>query len=139
MICIVDLLSVMADAVAGSELGAQRSRFYCHQCNREVVPELPDVLCPHCHTGFVEKLEDQEAGLGSQPNYTGVSGHPADILTRVILENLGRNESDSFRHSQQHRSAEDAPPFFHTQYRSRSDMPGFQVLYGFCYNLIIII
>ncbi|CAK9297445.1 unnamed protein product [Gordionus sp. m RMFG-2023] len=41
----------MADVISN-----QTSRYFCHQCVREVIPTLPNFICPHCHSGFIEEL-----------------------------------------------------------------------------------
>ncbi|KAK3779546.1 hypothetical protein RRG08_045292 [Elysia crispata] len=32
-------------------------RFYCHECNREVQPNIPSYTCSRCNSGFIEEME----------------------------------------------------------------------------------
>ncbi|XP_011311228.1 E3 ubiquitin-protein ligase RNF126-B [Fopius arisanus] len=47
----------MAEAVVD---GSPMSRFFCHKCSIEIQRLLPDYTCPHCASGFIEKLENEE-------------------------------------------------------------------------------
>lgn len=31
-------------------------RFFCHKCNQEINPVLPEYICPRCQSGFIEEL-----------------------------------------------------------------------------------
>ncbi|KAK3853104.1 hypothetical protein Pcinc_040337, partial [Petrolisthes cinctipes] len=44
-------------AEAGVETASSSSRFFCHKCNVEITPRLPDYVCPRCNSGFIEELE----------------------------------------------------------------------------------
>jgi len=44
--------------MAEADVAAQPKIFFCHSCNREVTPVLPDYLCSRCKSGFIEEVED---------------------------------------------------------------------------------
>ncbi|XP_066938454.1 E3 ubiquitin-protein ligase RNF126-B-like isoform X2 [Macrobrachium rosenbergii] len=44
-------------AEAGVETAASSNRFFCHKCNVEITPNLPDYVCPRCNSGFIEELD----------------------------------------------------------------------------------
>ncbi|KAK7038916.1 hypothetical protein SK128_023905 [Halocaridina rubra] len=46
-------------AEAGVETAASNARFFCHKCNVEITPSLPEYVCPRCNSGFIEELEGQ--------------------------------------------------------------------------------
>lgn len=31
-------------------------RFFCHKCNQEINPVLPEYICPRCQSGFIEEV-----------------------------------------------------------------------------------
>lgn len=37
------------------DVGAELSNFWCHQCNKEILPE-PGPLCPECKGDFIEEM-----------------------------------------------------------------------------------
>ncbi|XP_020710145.2 E3 ubiquitin-protein ligase Iruka isoform X2 [Athalia rosae] len=37
--------------------GAPMPRFFCHRCSVEIQHLLPDYICPHCSTGFIEEVD----------------------------------------------------------------------------------
>eukprot|EP00794_Sanderia_malayensis_P009804 gene9804-10809_t len=51
-------------------------RFFCHKCNREITPKLPEFVCPRCESGFVEELEaNSPSGM---TDGSGFFGFPSD-------------------------------------------------------------
>nr|XP_045593984.1 E3 ubiquitin-protein ligase RNF126-like isoform X1 [Procambarus clarkii] len=44
-------------AEAGVETASSSARFFCHKCNVEITPQLPDYVCPRCNSGFIEELD----------------------------------------------------------------------------------
>jgi len=61
----------MATAAPAQEL------FYCHECTAEIVPELPDFLCPTCHQGFIEALTQEAPQPGSSSRLRRAASVPA--------------------------------------------------------------
>jgi len=62
----------MATAAPAQEL------FYCHECTAEIVPELPEFLCPTCHQGFIEALsQDTPAASSSSSRLRRAQSVPA--------------------------------------------------------------
>ncbi|XP_060001867.1 E3 ubiquitin-protein ligase RNF126 isoform X8 [Lagenorhynchus albirostris] len=69
-----------------AEASPQPGRYFCHCCSVEIVPRLPDYICPRCESGFIEELpeETRSAENGSAP-----STAPAD-QSRQPFEVSGR-------------------------------------------------
>ncbi|XP_069987411.1 E3 ubiquitin-protein ligase RNF126-B [Penaeus vannamei] len=44
-------------AEAGVATASPSARFFCHKCNVEITPQLPEYVCPRCNSGFIEELE----------------------------------------------------------------------------------
>ena len=40
-------------------------RYFCHQCQREIIPRMPDMECPLCSSGFIEEMEDIQPSQAS--------------------------------------------------------------------------
>lgn len=36
-------------------------RFFCHKCNQQINPVLPDYICPRCQSGFIEEVAQAAA------------------------------------------------------------------------------
>ncbi|XP_036703401.1 E3 ubiquitin-protein ligase RNF126 isoform X6 [Balaenoptera musculus] len=53
-----------------AEASPQPGRYFCHCCSVEIVPRLPDYICPRCESGFIEELpeETRSAENGSAPS-----------------------------------------------------------------------
>lgn len=47
----------MAEAVS-SDTDVPNARWYCHQCDAEIKPSLPEFVCSQCKSGFIEPLEE---------------------------------------------------------------------------------
>lgn len=47
-------------AEANVETPLEVTRYFCHQCNTEVQPVMPDFVCSRCQSGFIEELENQQ-------------------------------------------------------------------------------
>ncbi|XP_057345569.1 E3 ubiquitin-protein ligase RNF126 isoform X14 [Manis pentadactyla] len=41
-----------------AEASPQPGRYFCHCCSVEIVPRLPDYICPRCESGFIEELPE---------------------------------------------------------------------------------
>ncbi|XP_007544891.1 PREDICTED: E3 ubiquitin-protein ligase RNF126 [Poecilia mexicana] len=64
------------------------SRFFCHRCSLEIIPRLPDYMCPQCESGFIEELlEERSADNGSMSN---ISSGPQN---QQPLENMDQQLS----------------------------------------------
>ncbi|OQR73347.1 E3 ubiquitin-protein ligase RNF115-like [Tropilaelaps mercedesae] len=42
----------------GGRQSDRNTRFYCHKCSLQILPVLPDLVCPVCRGGFIEELSD---------------------------------------------------------------------------------
>ncbi|XP_014322668.1 E3 ubiquitin-protein ligase RNF126 isoform X4 [Myotis yumanensis] len=62
-----------------AEASPQPGRYFCHCCSVEIVPRLPDYICPRCESGFIEELPE-ETRRGS---CLFSSGRPTADLHRV--------------------------------------------------------
>lgn len=47
----------MAEATGATGTSA---RFYCHVCNEDITPALPEYTCPGCQGGFIEQRDVEE-------------------------------------------------------------------------------
>ncbi|MBZ3881760.1 E3 ubiquitin-protein ligase RNF126 [Sciurus carolinensis] len=67
--------------------GGRRGRYFCHCCSVEIVPRLPDYICPRCESGFIEELPEETRNTenGSAP-----STAPAD-QSRQPFENVDQH------------------------------------------------
>ncbi|XP_066134405.1 E3 ubiquitin-protein ligase RNF126 isoform X8 [Saccopteryx bilineata] len=45
-----------------AEASPQPGRYFCHCCSVEIVPRLPDYICPRCESGFIEELPEETSG-----------------------------------------------------------------------------
>uniref|UniRef100_UPI00358E65B2 E3 ubiquitin-protein ligase RNF115 isoform X2 n=1 Tax=Myxine glutinosa TaxID=7769 RepID=UPI00358E65B2 len=59
----------MAEAAAAASPSAAAAlpdlRFFCHRCTQEIHPKLPEYTCPHCETGFIEQLAEDQPSASS--------------------------------------------------------------------------
>ncbi|XP_038169946.1 E3 ubiquitin-protein ligase RNF126 isoform X3 [Arvicola amphibius] len=53
-----------------AEASPQPGRYFCHCCSVEIVPRLPDYICPRCESGFIEELPEETRNTenGSAPS-----------------------------------------------------------------------
>ncbi|XP_059950783.1 E3 ubiquitin-protein ligase RNF126 isoform X3 [Mesoplodon densirostris] len=81
-----------------AEASPQPGRYFCHCCSVEIVPRLPDYICPRCESGFIEELpeETRSAENGSAP-----STAPADQSRQPFEADDGR-DPESRREREQH-------------------------------------
>ncbi|BFY98399.1 hypothetical protein BsWGS_01439 [Bradybaena similaris] len=75
--------------------------FFCHECNREVQPNIPAFTCSRCNSGFIEEMEDTPA-LPAQPT-TGTHDQDsvvdfAELLSAPFLEPLRMAGGPSWHH-----------------------------------------
>ncbi|XP_076708817.1 E3 ubiquitin-protein ligase RNF126 isoform X3 [Callospermophilus lateralis] len=70
-----------------AEASPQPGRYFCHCCSVEIVPRLPDYICPRCESGFIEELPEETRNTenGSAP-----STAPAD-QSRQPFENVDQH------------------------------------------------
>ncbi|XP_026941734.1 E3 ubiquitin-protein ligase RNF126 isoform X12 [Orcinus orca] len=81
-----------------AEASPQPGRYFCHCCSVEIVPRLPDYICPRCESGFIEELpeETRSAENGSAP-----STAPTDQSRQPFEADDGR-DPESRREREQH-------------------------------------
>uniref|UniRef100_A0A2I3HPW2 RING-type E3 ubiquitin transferase n=1 Tax=Nomascus leucogenys TaxID=61853 RepID=A0A2I3HPW2_NOMLE len=53
-----------------AEASPHPGRYFCHCCSVEIVPRLPDYICPRCESGFIEELPEETRSTenGSAPS-----------------------------------------------------------------------
>lgn len=74
-------------AVAMAEASPQPGRYFCHCCSVEIVPRLPDYICPRCESGFIEELPEETR---STENGSAPSTAPTD-QSRPPFENVDQH------------------------------------------------
>ncbi|KAB1260136.1 E3 ubiquitin-protein ligase RNF126 [Camelus dromedarius] len=64
-------------------------RYFCHCCSFEIVPRLPDYICPRCESGFVEAFPEVIGSTenGSAPS-TDQSRQPFEVSSPALPETL---------------------------------------------------
>ncbi|KAF6096711.1 ring finger protein 126 [Phyllostomus discolor] len=67
-----------------AEASPQPGRYFCHCCSVEIVPRLPDYICPRCESGFIEELPEETR---STENGSAPSTAPTD-QSRQPFENM---------------------------------------------------
>ncbi|XP_020903153.2 E3 ubiquitin-protein ligase RNF126-B isoform X2 [Exaiptasia diaphana] len=70
----------MAEAVVENRLN---TRFFCHECNRFISPNLPEYTCPQCQGGFVEQLNGDESEDDNSISVDSESPDPASEFTEL--------------------------------------------------------
>ncbi|XP_058138226.1 E3 ubiquitin-protein ligase RNF126 isoform X1 [Dasypus novemcinctus] len=70
-----------------AEASPQPGRYFCHCCSVEIVPRLPDYICPRCESGFIEELPEETRTTDSSP---APSTAPADP-SRPSFENVDQH------------------------------------------------
>uniref|UniRef100_G3TTV9 Ring finger protein 126 n=1 Tax=Loxodonta africana TaxID=9785 RepID=G3TTV9_LOXAF len=70
-----------------AEASPQPGRYFCHCCLVEIVPRLPDYICPRCESGFIEELLEETRSTESGP---APSTAPTD-QSRQPLENVDQH------------------------------------------------
>ncbi|KAM9245054.1 E3 ubiquitin-protein ligase RNF126 isoform 5-T5 [Dugong dugon] len=70
-----------------AEASPQPGRYFCHCCLVEIVPRLPDYICPRCESGFIEELLEETRNTESSP---APSTAPTD-QSRQPLENVDQH------------------------------------------------
>ncbi|XP_057565538.1 E3 ubiquitin-protein ligase RNF126 isoform X3 [Hippopotamus amphibius kiboko] len=68
-----------------AEASPQPGRYFCHCCSVEIVPRLPDYICPRCESGFIEELPEETR---SAENGAAPSTAPADQSRQQPFENV---------------------------------------------------
>ncbi|XP_050733362.1 E3 ubiquitin-protein ligase RNF126-like isoform X2 [Eriocheir sinensis] len=71
-------------AEAGVETATSSARFFCHKCNVEITPQLPDYVCPRCNSGFIEELERTHVSDSDSSSDTEME--PFDMLNLITQE-----------------------------------------------------
>ncbi|XP_034513229.1 E3 ubiquitin-protein ligase RNF126 isoform X2 [Ailuropoda melanoleuca] len=69
-----------------AEASPQPGRYFCHCCSVEIVPRLPDYICPRCESGFIEELPEETR---STENGSAPSTAPTD-QSRPPFEGYGQ-------------------------------------------------
>ncbi|XP_057565537.1 E3 ubiquitin-protein ligase RNF126 isoform X2 [Hippopotamus amphibius kiboko] len=69
-----------------AEASPQPGRYFCHCCSVEIVPRLPDYICPRCESGFIEELPEETR---SAENGAAPSTAPADQSRQQPFEGYG--------------------------------------------------
>ncbi|XP_048583731.1 E3 ubiquitin-protein ligase RNF115 [Nematostella vectensis] len=59
------------------------TRFFCHQCNQEIAPNLPDYTCPWCQGGFIEQLSTEESRGDDDDEWEDADTDPAAEFTEL--------------------------------------------------------
>ncbi|XP_072304121.1 E3 ubiquitin-protein ligase RNF115 [Eucyclogobius newberryi] len=49
-----------------AEAAVPAPRFFCHICKSETTPNLPDLVCPNCDSGFIEEVDQNSSLLQNQ-------------------------------------------------------------------------
>jgi len=91
----------MAESVA---ITSMASRYFCHKCNQEINPVLPEFKCPGCSEGFIEELSNDsnletssDDSLGNPEMFDLLMDEPhgryGDILR--LLRNLSSSTVDA--------------------------------------------
>ncbi|XP_025222476.1 E3 ubiquitin-protein ligase RNF126 isoform X2 [Theropithecus gelada] len=70
-----------------AEASPQPGRYFCHCCSVEIVPRLPDYICPRCESGFIEELPEETR---STENGSAPSTAPTD-QSRPPLEHVDQH------------------------------------------------
>uniref|UniRef100_A0A7N5JTB3 RING-type E3 ubiquitin transferase n=1 Tax=Ailuropoda melanoleuca TaxID=9646 RepID=A0A7N5JTB3_AILME len=70
-----------------AEASPQPGRYFCHCCSVEIVPRLPDYICPRCESGFIEELPEETR---STENGSAPSTAPTD-QSRPPFENVDQH------------------------------------------------
>uniref|UniRef100_H9H038 E3 ubiquitin-protein ligase RNF115 n=1 Tax=Equus caballus TaxID=9796 RepID=H9H038_HORSE len=70
-----------------AEASPQPGRYFCHCCSVEIVPRLPDYICPRCESGFIEELPEEPRSAESS---SGPSTAPLD-QGRQPFENVDQH------------------------------------------------
>ncbi|XP_057345570.1 E3 ubiquitin-protein ligase RNF126 isoform X16 [Manis pentadactyla] len=82
-----------------AEASPQPGRYFCHCCSVEIVPRLPDYICPRCESGFIEELPEASSRTIPPPalcpcrsteNGSAPSTAPAD-QSRQPFENVDQH------------------------------------------------
>ncbi|XP_015123349.1 E3 ubiquitin-protein ligase RNF126 [Diachasma alloeum] len=73
----------MAEAVVD---GTPMSRFFCHKCSVEIQRLLPDYTCPHCASGFIEKLENEEDDHDMSMEISAEDFNDIDLDQQMYME-----------------------------------------------------
>ncbi|XP_058393754.1 E3 ubiquitin-protein ligase RNF126 isoform X2 [Diceros bicornis minor] len=69
-----------------AEASPQPGRYFCHCCSVEIVPRLPDYICPRCESGFIEELPEETRSAESS---SAPSAAPSD-QARQPFEGYGQ-------------------------------------------------
>uniref|UniRef100_A0A0B6ZWJ8 RING-type E3 ubiquitin transferase n=1 Tax=Arion vulgaris TaxID=1028688 RepID=A0A0B6ZWJ8_9EUPU len=75
--------------------------FYCHECRREVLPNIPAFTCSRCDSGFIEEMADRPS-LPSQPFIDPLNSDSvvqfAELLNTPFFEPLRAPVAPSWHH-----------------------------------------
>ncbi|XP_013418096.1 E3 ubiquitin-protein ligase RNF115 [Lingula anatina] len=68
------------------------SRFYCHHCSVEILPKLPEYVCPRCEEGFIEEMSVTDNTLSEERQ--DPSHQLAELWGRTFLDSIRRQTED---------------------------------------------
>lgn len=59
-------------------------RFFCYCCKSEIVPNLPDLVCPKCDSGFIEEVEENSRLLQNQNRTSTQRPEPDSVFPELL-------------------------------------------------------
>lgn len=59
-------------------------RFFCYCCKSETVPNLPDLVCPKCDSGFIEEVEENSSLLQNQNQASTPRPEPDSVFPELL-------------------------------------------------------
>ncbi|XP_008835428.1 E3 ubiquitin-protein ligase RNF126 isoform X2 [Nannospalax galili] len=72
-----------------AEASPHPGRYFCHCCSVEIVPRLPDYICPRCESGFIEELPEEtrntENGSATSTASTDQSRQPFESVDQHLF------------------------------------------------------
>ncbi|XP_028399074.1 E3 ubiquitin-protein ligase RNF126-B-like [Dendronephthya gigantea] len=74
---------------AAVESSSSNQRYYCHQCDQNISPTIPDYTCPECNLGFIEELKNDD-DMDVDESNRNEPENPFSFMMRSIEP--GRNE-----------------------------------------------
>lgn len=80
----------MAEATPVSDTVS--SQYFCHVCNEEITPLLPEYTCPGCRGGFIEELSSDDMVV-DDPEDDQLESNPRGNTNVAQLLNLGSLQS----------------------------------------------
>ncbi|GFR83519.1 E3 ubiquitin-protein ligase RNF115-like [Elysia marginata] len=69
-------------------------RFYCHECNREVQPNIESYTCSRCNSGFIEEMERPATPRPGDSRSSDPAAQFAEVRGRLVRLSLGTLNPD---------------------------------------------